>query len=465
MKMYDTDQRMSVISPILEEYRILEEKILWFVEYLEHIAMANTRTAEIYFRCTQIPRNTCWQDVNIINIVDAIDKTRETCEKFTKTCEETLLVECNDLLQRVKQQITYLSQLEANFSNSIKRYSEELVICQESHETAWEKQDKDIWMTERSLKYALKQYLKKSDQWDSDLKKELLLVDKSLLEIGEAFVNCMNSSQFLQKNLHHILGNVHHQTIIDQQKYQKDHFFDFPEQADEKKTEEIQRNKFDDEFDKIINEMRINNSNIKKNVSIRKHGIFKVKKGYETKIALVIITETRFVHAFDIESMVSDRNLSANHMATIKKLNDLKKGGSFFTFKSEVIDKDEEEDLLDLRDFIFESLDVKKYCIKGFPFRIRNKLVRFEKNRKEITITEKKTPSIKDFLFSNHVKIKSFLDKDLFELFYALCTKLPEIIDESESRESPEIPKKEEMEDSVPQEEEDNPWRTVNNKT
>lgn len=460
---------MSVITPILEEYRILEEKIVWFISYLEHVTMINSRTAEIYFRCTQVPRNTRWQDVNIINIVDAMDKTRESCEKFTKTCEDTLTIECDEILQRVKAQICYLSELEINFNVSLEKYLEDLMECRKNHLNAWEKQDKDVWFTEHALKFSLKKYIEKSEQWDDDLKKELVLLDRSLFEIGETFVGIINSSQVLLKNQNLILANIHHQTIIEQRRFQKDYFFDFPEneEVDQVKYEEKRKIKFEDEFDQMINDLRSNNENITKEIGTRKYGIFKVKKGYDTKLALVIVTETRYVHAFDIESVIIDQKISDEQKITLKKLNDLKKGSSFFSFKNEMIDQDDVDNLLDFRDYVYNHLDVRKHCLKGFPFRVKNKLVRFEKSRKEITITEKKQATFKSLFISNCVKIKSFVEKDIFELFWAVCNKTSEIkYESSESRESLEPINKIEVENPIEnstENDDDNPWKTEEN--
>ncbi|KRH93916.1 hypothetical protein M153_490000770 [Pseudoloma neurophilia] len=457
---------MIAIARISDEYNNLEEKIEWFISYLEHIMMTNNRSAEMYFRCTQIPRNTQWQDVNIINIVEAMDKSRETYEKFSQKYDETLIYECKELLQKVKTQICYINELQSSSSKSLQKYLADLAVCRKNHLDAWDTKETDVWFTEQALKFSLKMYLEKSEQWDMDLSKELQLIEKVFFEINEAFANCISSSQIFLKNQALILANIHNNTIIDQQKYKKDLFFDFPENETKLQLKiERTENKFVDEYDKMIDDLRSQNIDITKNIGIKMYGIFKIKKGYDTKLALVVITETRFLHAFDLENIVLESKMSDEHRNMFKKLQEKKKGPSFFSFKNEIVDKTEENALYDLKEAALDCLNVKNHSLKGFPFEIKNKLLRFDKNRKEITITEKKSTTLRSLFLSNYVKIKCFIDKDIFELFCVLCKKIPEIQEEAEKTKETEEPQVEEepVESVSEQSDDDNPWRIQKN--
>lgn len=451
---------MSLISPILEEYILLGEKIEWFIAHLDHIIMLNKRQAEIYFRCTQIPRNTQWQDMNIINIVDAMDKTREACEKISIKYEETLNFECKEILQKVKAQICYLHELETNVSDSLQKYLEDLAISRRNHVDAWKKKDADVWMTEQALKYSLKQYLNKNEQWNKDLKREIHMLEKTFYEISESFYDCINTSQILQKNQALLQANIHHLTIKDQQMFKRDLFFDFPENEikQQENDDEIQKCKFDEEFDKLITDLRCDNENIKKDISVRSCGIYKVKKGYETKLALVVITETRFLHAFDVENMIDEKTITEAQRITFRKLNELKKGISFFSFKNEIIDKTEENSLLELKKYFLNHLNVTRHMLRGFPFNINSRFLRFDKKRKEITITDKKSPTLKRFFISNCIKIKPFMDKDIFELFCALCKKASDTKEETKLKEIHEEIEEEQSESVSQASDDDNPW-------
>lgn len=451
---------MSKITPILEEYKLLEEKIIWFISYLDHITMINKRAIELYFRCTQIPRNTRWNDVNIINIVEGIDMTRNSLEEFISKCEESLILNCQELLNNTKIQIQFLSNLEEKFSQSLGKYLEDLMYCRKNHLEAWENNNLDIWLTENALKNSLKNYLQKTEKWDDDLKKELQSVEKSLFEIAEAFVEVVTRSQSIQLQQHSSISNIHHKTVIQQNRFKKDYFFDFPENepVNETKQEEKRRNKFDDEFNRMITDLRCYNENIKKDIGIHKYGIFRIKKGYEVRIGLVLISETKYMHAFDIEQMISDVELSSSDKNILKKLIDLKKGSSFFKFKNESLNSTEEKYLIELTESMMNQLNVRKYVIRGFPFYTKEKAARFDKARKELIITDKKSPTIKSLFISSSIKIKSYIDRDSFELFYAFYRK-PEatqlVSDNKTSTES----KSEENTNIIEYMAEENPWQ------
>lgn len=416
---------MSIISPILLEYKLLEEKISWFISYADHIIMVNQRSSELFFRCTEIPRNTRWQDVNIINLVEAMDKSRALFEKSSKSFENLSIIECREILKRVQEQIKYLTNLEEKFGESLKKFLEDLMLRRKNHLESWENKSTDVWLTENALKCSLKNYLKETEQWDNNLKKELFLIEKSLYEIGDQFTEIITTSQLIQKNHHIHISNINHQTMIEQQKFRKDYFFDFPENenTDMQQFNERRKIKFEDEFDMLINDLRSKNENITKDISIRKFGIYRVKRGYDIKIALIIITETRYIHAYDVESIIHRLEIPEDQKILIRKLNELKKGASFFSNKSDYLCMNEEKNFSDLTCLLFDELDVRKNTLKGFPFFTKDKFARLDKERKEIIINDNKTPSIKSLFISNNIKIKAFIARDAFELFYAFCKK------------------------------------------
>ncbi|ELQ75661.1 hypothetical protein THOM_1333 [Trachipleistophora hominis] len=414
---------MSLITPVLEEYKLAEEKVGWILSFLDHVTTISRRTAELYFRCTQIPRNTRWQDVSIINMVEMMDKSRNSFDELTRMYEITVVVECKAILKKLEDKINELNGLEDRFNKALQKYLDDLMVCRQNHLEAWSNGTADTWLTEKELKKALKKYLNENETWNENLKKEILVYDKELHSISNKYREIIATSLNIQRNHYKSLLMCGEEVLIDEQRFKKDFFFDFPENEDCSigNKEEKSETKFEDAYEEIMNDMRSRNSEITRDISVKKFGIFRVRRNYDIKHALVIVTETQFIHAYDLDSITLYLELSDEHKALLKKLNDYNRGISFFFGKNEFLNTTEEKQLATFSGYIFNNLNVSRGMLKGFPMTIKDKLIKLDKDKKELIITARKSPMLKNFFVSNTVKIKSFVLRDAYELFFSFC--------------------------------------------
>lgn len=449
---------MSLITPILEEYKLAEEKVGWILSFLDHVTTISRRTAELYFRCTQIPRNTRWQDISIINIVEMMDKSRNSFDELTRMYEITVVVECKAILKKLQDKISELNGLEDRFNKALQKYLDDLMVCRQNHLEAWSSGIVDTWLTEKELRKTLKKYLDENETWNENLKKEVAVYDKELINISEKYREIITTSLNIQRNHYKSLLMCGEEVLIDEQRFKKDCFFDFPENEDcsMNNREEKNETKFEDAYEEIVNDMRSRNPEITRDINVRKYGIFRVRRNYDIKHALVIVTETQFVHAYDLDSIVLYLELSDDQKALLKKLGDYNRGISFFFGRNEFLNTTEEKQLVFFSEHVFNHLNVSRGILKGFPITIKDKLIKLDKDKKELIITGRKSPMLKNLFVSNTIKIKSFVLKDSYELFFSFCKtaekKGVEVKEEERNETMPDVSK------IISYKEDENPW-------
>ncbi|RVD91740.1 hypothetical protein TUBRATIS_17950 [Tubulinosema ratisbonensis] len=445
---------------INKKYTILKERIEWLRSYMTYISNITKRSADLYFRSTEIPRDNAWRDDVIHEFVEIADKSRKVSDELSEKIEKNIIENLSEIEVEISKILTLMKK---EIKNNLKEEDGLFVELQnkkEAHKNVWLSNDYDPWLTEYELKMTIKKYFDLREEKEQKLigKKEeyeILFKDythkyenivKYSVEMIKSYFFNMSSfyeSDFLSNpnkfTFYDAKGNVNYEEIIHEKK-------------------DLSQIFFNDILDSIKNE--VSTENFLKNLKIKKFMICKHKSSSFYKLKFLILTEHNFLHFFDLHDL---EKKFTRYAQLIKRLNEIpyNKFTSFILSSSDTLTKEEEKELKELTDLVFQNLDDFNLC-KEYSVYFVDKKTRINRTKNEISIFEKPKNQILGF-FPKIVKIKAFITNDLYELIYYSEENIQRDNeenkeDENQNLENSDLKNVEEKTVSDIKIEEDNPW-------
>lgn len=443
-----------------KKYSTLKERIEWLRAYITYISNITKRSADLYFRSTEIPRDNNWRDEVIYEFVEIADKSRKASDDFSEKMEKNIIDNLNEIEIEISKALSLMKKEIKNNLQEEDGLFVELQNKKEAHKNVWSKNDTDPWLTEYELKMTIKKYFEMREEKEQKLigkteEYEVILKDytrkyenivKYFIEIIKSYF--LNMVSFYESDLltnpsnytfYDAKGNVNYEEIIHEKKDLSEIFFN-------------------DILDSIKNELPKNN--FLKNLKIKKYMLCKHKCSSFYKLKFLILTEHNFLHFFDLVDL---EKKFIDYSQLIKKLYEIpySRLTTFILSSTDSLTKQEEKELRELTDLVYNSLDSFSLC-KDYSVYFVDKKTRINRNKNEISIFEKPKSQILGF-FPKIIKIKAFITNDLYELLYYSEEKVTREYDENSRA---EIGKIEIIQQHIEEEktiadinlEEENPW-------
>ncbi|WUR03826.1 coiled-coil Arf-GAP ANK repeat and PH domain-containing protein [Vairimorpha necatrix] len=448
---------MDEVKRLIHYYQTLKTKIEFIRNYFECLDVVFKKSSDVLSRATQLPRDTEWNDTNLLNLVELSAKQKEMFDHASNSYIE-LFKELNDLENQVNEEILHI---ETNLSKVIEQEEQknkELEKAKIAHLESWI-MNKDPWITDICLKTAIKNitpppynYKENNDFVISGMKS--MYTDK-FLNIQDLYTQLLNKFCKEQKVLYSDLSEISHLKFSISHNTEK--YYD----VSSENGKEVNESKIINAYEEIMQNMNIDLSkkdiNIYKNIEPIKYGMYKIKRGLtrEWSIVFVSVTRSKFIHFFQIFNLNKICQKYSNLLNKLQNSNN-KSIVSIFDSKKNLLNEFDEKNLLLLGDEIRDNID-KLINSLIITINLKDKIINLEKDKKLITVNEKEQNGISSLFGLNELKIKSFTLSSCYELYFSMKKNLePEKsnITENEEISAPlEISK-----NIVVKIEEENPW-------
>ncbi|EPR79655.1 hypothetical protein SLOPH_1669 [Spraguea lophii 42_110] len=417
---------MRKIEDVLTDFNTFRDKVQWIKMYVEHSDMVSKRATEIFFRSTQIPRDSKWRDPIIIDLIEISDRHRELYDGLHRLYELTIGNDINNLLKKLNERINLLKKHSTNREELLSVWLSTIKEKKDLHYVAWTENKLDPWYTEYDLKKTIKKYLKVDLDSNNELKEVVTQNDELLRELNINYKNIALNYIKIQKTHFSNISESLDSNLFDAVTFSKsDIFYDFPDSEacdlqskDNKGEDNINEEVIYNELVVSINEelKSLKKGFIKKKFRTKKYGFFNIKKhnGREYKPMFLILTENNFIHCYDISAKPFD--------LTTKLLKISQKTSPSFFDNSKIVNltQQDEKELKNITEIFMKEIDFTCNVIKGFPIQTTEKLIKLHKEKSEINITSKKSNNMLNIFWDSSIKIKGYTLKDIYELYFAI---------------------------------------------
>lgn len=457
---------------------MMKDKILWLKTFLELSESIAKRSSELFFRSIQIPRKTSWRDSFINEILDIADKQRVVYDEIMDLYAITIIKDIDDLLDKIEAEIAIINKMKEENTNQQKIFYVKLEDKRNKFLEALRNNNTDPWLCETEMKNNLKEYLESKTSNDYETKIKDYELEKKYKEYNNAFQNIVKNFLKIQSNFNEKLFEIVNIQNIEKKIMEnyEEVYYDFQDNEasnhyeESEKENQVKEEAFKNEYKNIIDQIIVALSLEGKEFfssAIHKSGIFKYKKGSKDwKVGFFVLTNSKFMHGFDVELILKNNlNLKAEYPNIIKRIygNNNKKISYFFeSHKSDSLNLKEEIELINLCEAIKKSTNYVDFKIYNFSFKTSEKAIRLDKEKYEISFTNKNTNSFTNFFLCNAIKIKAFILKDLYELYFGMIKKEEELISKIvELKEEEEVKIEKVVENSAvnwQSFDEENPW-------
>ncbi|TBU09039.1 hypothetical protein CWI36_0069p0030 [Hamiltosporidium magnivora] len=468
---------MDQSSVLNGKINILYEKLNWLKHFFEHTSVYVQRSADLLFRATQIPRDSSWHDSYILDLVESTDQKRKLCDELYKILDITIIKDINKIIEDVKELQTSMYKDSECINKVISVHLDYVNDKKKNHLNAWLDMKCDPWTTERELKSAISKFITEKEKVQMEVKSKVCKYAGVFEKINEEYNDLFLNFFKIFMNHHVSVGEVFERFVCVKRKNFSETFYDFEESDTSKNSSEseelmhkecsrmfvVQKEALEGDcnfgaknnllfpyqendrltenirlaFDAVIEEVssevyKIKQERISKDIKIRKYGIFRYKKGYgnEWKVSNVILTENDFLHAADFETILDlNQTLKDKYANFIKIL--LNVDSRDFLGSNEQNETVCEKICQD----ILKSDCFEKASLKGFPLNIKMMNFRINKQKYEIYLEFKKLSSFADLFISRNIKLRPFILKDAYDLYFGLSNSLVKTVKNEEIKE------------------------------
>lgn len=411
---------MDELRQILVFYKILKDKAEFISNYFELISTIAKKSTEILTQAIQIPRDSSWNDMNLISLIEGGEKQRDTYEQ-SLLMHNNISNDLKDLMYQINEEI---SIIEINLSEVIKQNEQQLKELDEAkkaHLHSWMK-NKDPWLTDIRLKIAIKNMYTYEKNNTSIISNMISIYNDKFLNTQDLYLQIITKFCKSQKILFNNLYDVSHVKI--NTFTEKDKFFDAVSDTKKEIIEAKVINAYEGIITNLSNELIKKNINIYKNIEPIKFGICKLKKGItgDWILLFISVTRSRFIHFFDFQNIPK---LIQKHSSIIKKLK-MSNNKSFiglFDTKRRFLNQNDEKNIMLLAKDVCDNIDklINKIYIS---INLQDKSIKIDKDRNIITVDEKSQNGISSIFGINMLKIKMFSLGSCYDIYFAMQEKI-----------------------------------------
>ncbi|KCZ74069.1 hypothetical protein H311_04969, partial [Anncaliia algerae PRA109] len=140
------------IHTIIENYSSLKQRLEWLRSFATYISNITKRSADLYFRSTEIPRDSGWRDDFIYELVEIADKSRKICDEVSEKIEKNIVENLTENEMEISKLIVLMKkEIKNNVEEEDGLYLE-LKNKKDAHRAVWNSPERDPWLSEFELK-------------------------------------------------------------------------------------------------------------------------------------------------------------------------------------------------------------------------------------------------------------------------------------------------------------------------
>lgn len=424
---------------MLEKLLIMKEKLQWLQKFFEQTDTVCKNIAELLLNAINIPRKTSWQDPFMLNLIETTNKQRILFDELISFYNITIVNDISNLIENLDIDINYLLKEKEELEKELKSIFIKLEDKKEVYIEAIENRRIDPWLCSVQLKSILKDYLIEREKTNvkSKVKTECKL--KKMDEFQNSYQNILINFNKIQQNFYEkILDTFDNKHFLCEEEY-----YDIENYDEKSAINHSFENEYRNVLDQIKEEIKVKcNHEIDNDEKILKYGIFKYRKPSKSTWfpCLIVLSSNLFMHAFDLDIIVkNNENIRCKYQKLISRLynSPIKRFTSLFDNpKYESLNFKEEMTLIELVEEIMTSQNYVNAIIQNFSFNMKDKVYKIDKEKYEIILDNKNTNSFVNFFVSHAIKIKSYILKDLYELYFAFsnhkCKKVENDLEKQE---------------------------------
>ncbi|KAM0678164.1 hypothetical protein BDAP_001178 [Binucleata daphniae] len=410
---------------------ILKEKIEWLKNFINTQYKGIEQTCNLYLEMTQQPRKAHWQDPCIFTLLEITDQKRIAYEEMKELLFITVVEDIQNLYENIKLELERVNNQKMLLEKMLLQKQIDLNNSKNKYKEALQDKTKDIWLCSFELKACLKSYLSEKDKISVDCNLKTYEQTKTLKDYEEQYKKIIkNYVKIHNSSMVKLSETINYNSIQDTKGSILDEIdYDF---GDEKVDYTNETKNYDKIYDELIaelqSEININEKAVYDN-QIVKFGLYKIKKSQRGsyKPFLVIYTDSNHLHAFDLDLILQENiNIKIKYQDIITKIKIINntKFSFFFDTRKKSLNFKEESELFNMIDEILKDTDFVAFKDPIASFSLASKNINIDKEKYEIVVTDKNAGTLKIFFAQNQIKIKSYILKDLFELFFKMTTYL-----------------------------------------
>lgn len=424
---------------MLETYTELKEKVEWLNSFLLQSYTIHTKTGELLLEAISIPRNASWNSPLITKLIENTEKKQKEVEDLITVYEMTILKDLKSLTNKIDIKIDQYNRERQKFHDNLRGLKQSFEVKRMQYVDSLCTNKIDSWFCAVEFVNRLKIYLREREKNEQDYRLRVGTKDSKFYELLEHY-NSIIANYLKIEQIHSgkltSLYNIDIYPEIDQMGSDNvdmnDEFeTNFASKLDNEKHESYYDKEYYRETKDVPDlECTINNSVIK-------YGIYKTKRLNQSTWhpSFVVYTKGHFLHVFELNTIIkSNKNLKIKYCDIIARINAQPTKKLLFFAHKDVpqLDMNEESDLLEFSKAIYNNFDfLCQEDIRHSSY-IPNKTVRFNKELYEIVIESRSIGSFSNLFSPSVTKIKSYLLKDIYELYFGFNNKLVNIMQTAE---------------------------------
>lgn len=408
---------MEEVRQILNYYKTIKTKTSYIKSYFEHINVINKKSSELLFRATQIPRDTSWQDNNLLNMVEMGERQRSIYDEVSISFR-TLFTNLDELVGQINEEIKMIETDLSEVIEQNEQRSNDLEIAKKAHIDSWIKNN-DPWLTDIKLKVAIKNMYNLKENNNSIISTKISIYNDKFLSTQDSYLQILHNFIKLQRSLFSELCDSSNFKISMYDESEK--YFD----AISDNNKEIVEGKIINAYEGIIHsiskELLKKNISIYKNIEPIKYGLCKIRRGLtgDWMLFFISVTKSKFAHLFDISNL--DIKILKKYSEVLYKIKQSNNRSlvSIFDSKKNFISHTDERLISLLSEEIRENID-KLINNIYLSINLKDKRLKIDKDKCIITVDEKIQNGLSSLLRMNMIRIKSFTLTSCYELYFSM---------------------------------------------
>jgi len=384
----------------MENLHSLIERVEWASQGCRKVSDAYRKSLDGFAECAAQPRKTAWRgDPVISSFLKFCDLSISAAQSIAKA-SLSAAEELEAAAAKVRERSAPLRSKERQIEEELQRSFE---LVQKAGLARSEKSKKnDIWKKNFDLKKSLQAYVKKEmelysykEEIDRKYEQEHAALTQKYYAVFSEFVTRTGGSlRALSREVWDLAEEPAELPPVQEvgaggRKALSRLFF--KAETEEDRVKEL--------YGQLIREKdaHIGAYPYLEDLSVRGGGLFVVQRISQRSPLFVIITSTRYIHAFFIGDLIGE----ADNGLFVKERKET--AGSHAETNRRVYSLQRESDVEELHAFLLDNLESLSFVDTNFSFQIKDKNFCFSKDKREILVEDKSS-----ILFTNKIELKGY---------------------------------------------------------